>query len=326
MTARRVELSVVVPVYGCGGTLRLLHERLTEVLPGLTGQYEIVFVDDRAGDGSWPILQDLANRDRHVVACRLSRNFGQQIAITAGLEQARGDHIVVMDCDLQDPPEAIPRLLAAARAGADIVFAKRKSTYQSGFRTRLGRLYFRLLSLLSGLDIDPELGAFSIVSRRVADAFLEFRERDRHYLLILYWLGFETATVEYERSVRVAGRSGYTARRLIAMGMAGMFFSTTRLLHWVVYTGLALAGVGAALAVYFIVHWFMRGSVPGWTSLIVVQLLLGGVITLCIGVAALYIGKIFESSRDRPLYCLQDRIGGQDEAEVRAPVPIATNR
>jgi len=168
--ARRVELSVVVPVYGCSGTLRPLHERLTEVLSGLTGQYEIVFVDDRAGDGAWPILQDLAARDRHVVVCRLSRNFGQQIATTAGLEHARGDYIVVMDCDLQDPPEAIPRLLAAARAGADIVFAKRKSAYQSGFRTLLGRLYFGLLSLISGLDIDPELGAFSIVSRRVASA------------------------------------------------------------------------------------------------------------------------------------------------------------
>jgi dolichol-phosphate mannosyltransferase len=311
----RIALSIVIPAYGCSGTLRPLHARLTEVLPTLAATYEIVFIDDRSSDGSWPVLEDLARQDGHVIACRLSRNFGQQIAITAGLAQARGDHIVVMDCDLQDPPEAIPALLAAAQGGVDIVFAKRKSPYATGFRTVLGRLYFRLLGLLSGLDIDPELGAFSVISRRVADAFLTFRERDRHYLLILYWLGFETATIEYDRAARTVGTSAYTVGRLIHMGLSGMFFSTTRLLHWVIYTGLALAGSGGLLALYFILHWVRHGSVPGWTSLIVAQLLLGGVITLCMGVAALYIGKIFEATQDRPLYIVQDRIGVEEPAD-----------
>src|SRR5262245_58297011 len=177
VSGRRMELSVVIPVYGCSGTLRPLHEQLSKVLPVLSDRYEIVFVDDRAGDGSWPILQELAQADQHVIACRLSRNFGQQIAITAGLEQSRGDYVVVMDCDLQDPPEVIAELVASARGGFDIVFAKRKASYRSPFRTIAGRVYFFLLGLLSGCWIDDEVGAFSIISRRVVEAFLAFRER-----------------------------------------------------------------------------------------------------------------------------------------------------
>ena len=185
-----MDLSIVIPVYGCSGTLQPLHERLSRVLPTLAEQYEIIFVDDRGPDESWTILQALAEGDPHVIACRLSRNFGQQTAIVAGLEQSRGDHVVVMDCDLQDPPEAIEKLLAAARQGFDVVFAKRKSPYRPAVRDFGSRLYFRLLSLLSGYAIDHEIGAFSLISRRVVEAFLKFRERDRQYLMILYWLGF----------------------------------------------------------------------------------------------------------------------------------------
>src|SRR5258708_5275679 len=165
---RHVTVSVVVPVYGCSGTLPLLHERLSRVLPALAGDYEIVYVDDRARDGSWRILRELAERDEHVIACQLSRNFGQQIAIAAGLEQCNGDYVVVMDCDLQDPPEIIEKLLATALGGFDIVFAKRKSAYRSPIRGLAGRQYFRLLSFLSGSRFDEELGGFSILSRQVA--------------------------------------------------------------------------------------------------------------------------------------------------------------
>ncbi len=144
-----------------------------------------------------------------MVAQRLSRNFGQQAAIVAGLEQSRGDHLVLMDCDLQDPPEAIEKLVAAARQGFDVVFAKRKSPFRPAVRDFGSRLYFRLLSLLAGYAIDPELGAFSLISRRVVDAFVKFREPDRQYLMILYWLGFEATAIEYDRAARTIGRSGH---------------------------------------------------------------------------------------------------------------------
>jgi len=313
---RRVDLSIVIPVYGCSGTLRPLHERLSRVLPTLVERYEIIFIDDRGPEESWAILQKLAQGDPHVIACRLSRNFGQQIATTAGLEQSRGEHVVVMDCDLQDPPEAIEKLLAAANRGFDIVFAKRKTPYRPAVRGFGSRLYFRLIGLLSGYAIDDEIGAFSLISRRVVEAFLKFRERDRQYLMILYWLGFETTTIEYDRAVRAIGKSSYGLGKLIALGLSGMFFMTTRLLHWVVYIGLALAATGSLLALYFVIHWFVAGSATGWTSLIVAQLLIGGLIILCIGIAALYIGKVFEASQQRPLYILQDRVDG---GELAAP-------
>ena len=309
-----MDLSVVIPVYGCSGTLRPLHERLNRVLCALVERCEVIFIDDRGLDDSWAILQELAAGDPHVIACRLSRNFGQQIAITAGLEQSRGERVVVMDCDLQDPPEAIEKLVEAADRGFDIVFAKRRTPFRPAVRSIGSRLYFRLLSLLSGSAIDDELGAFSLVSRRVVEAFLKFRERDRLYMLILHWLGFETTTIEYDRDVRAVGNSSYSIGKLIALGLSGMFFMTTRLLHWVVYAGLALAGSSCLLALYFIIHWFLAGPVAGWTSLIVVQLLVGGLIILCVGIAALYIGKIFEASQQRPLYILQDRIDGSEQA------------
>jgi len=247
----------------------------------------------------------------------MSRNVGQQLAITAGLQNCAGDQAIVMDCDLQDPPESIPLLLEAARDGTDVVFAKRKSGYQSPFRMHANRLYFRLLGLISGHHFDGELGAFSLISRRVIDAFLQFRERDRHYLMVLHEVGFETTTITYERATRGSGQSGYTLSRLIAQAVSGMVFSTTRVLHGVIYTGIVMAGAGLLLAVIVILGWLLRGALPGWTSLIVVQLLIGGVMTLCMGVTGLYVGRIFEASRQRPLYFVQDRLDAESRVHRR---------
>jgi glycosyltransferase involved in cell wall biosynthesis len=321
-----VELSVVVPVYGCAGTLRELHRRLTDVLSGLVDSYELVLVDDRSNDGAWPIMQELAETDDNVVACRLARNFGQQIAISAGLEQCCGKQAVVMDCDLQDPPESIPALYARAREGFDIVYAKRKSSHQSVDRRALNKLYFNLLQLVSGRPFDGELGSFSIISRRVIDTFLRFKERDRHYLMVLGWVGFDTSTIEYQRDVRREGRSSYSLRQLLSHAVSGLLFTTTRLLYWVIYAGIGMALIGLLLAVFFMVRWYSDGALPGWTSLIVVQFLVGGVIILCLGVASLYIAKIFEAAQQRPLYILQDRIDRRvigDQGHLASPSSAA---
>jgi dolichol-phosphate mannosyltransferase len=263
-------------------------------------------------------LKKLAARDPCVVACRMSRNVGQHLAITAGLANCRGDRAVVMDCDLQDPPEKIVSLLAAAGDGADIVFAKRKSDHRSFGRRCANWLYFRFLEMVSGHRFDDELGAFSLISRRVIDAFLQFRERERHYLLILYDLGFETTTIEYERAPRSIGQSSYKFSKLIGHALSGMLFTTTRLLHGVIYAGIAMAGSGLVLALLIVLQWFLRGAAPGWTSLIVVELLIGGLVTLCLGVTGLYVGKIFEASRERPLYFIQDRLDA-NSPQPRSP-------
>jgi glycosyltransferase involved in cell wall biosynthesis len=306
-----VAISIVVPVYGCAATLRPLHQRLTSVLRSLVSSWEIVLVDDRSRDGGWAVLQELAVEDPCVVACRLSRNVGQQLAITAGLAQCRGACAVVMDCDLQDPPEIIPMLLARAREGADVVYARRKSDHQSTGRQLANRIYFRLLEWTTGEYFDGELGSFSLISRRVIDAFLQFRERDRHYLMVLRQIGFDSVVIDYERAQRTVGVSSYDFYKLLAHAVSGVMFSTTRLLHWVIYVGLALGSCGLLWALLLMLHWLARGALPGWTSLIVVQLVIGGVITVCIGITGLYVGRIFEASQQRPLYFIQDVLDGR---------------
>jgi polyisoprenyl-phosphate glycosyltransferase len=319
-------LSVIIPVFGCSRSLWPLHARLTAVLADLVDSYEIIFVDDRGSDGSWEILANLAAADRRVVACRLSRNFGQQVAITAGLARCRGDHAVVMDCDLQDPPEFIPQLYAAAMAGNSIVYARRKSAYQSLFRRLTNRLYFKALSWISKQSLDGELGAFSIISRPVIEAFLRFGERDRHYVLILKWLGFTNITLDYDRDERTAGRSSYTLGRLLAHALSGVFFSTTRLLRWVIYSGLSLSLVGGILTIFYTLRYFLIGASPGWTSLIVVELLIGGMVIISVGVTGLYIARIFEAVQQRPLYVIEEEIRGQVAArDVSPPLRVASD-
>ena len=233
-------LSVVIPVYGCTDGLEILHRRLKAVLERMPGSHEIVLVDDRSPDGAWSVIETLARRDPSVVAVRLSRNFGQHAAITAGLAECRGDRAVVMDCDLQDPPEEIPRLLAKAAEGFDIVLARRVAKKHSLFRRLSSALFFRMLNALNRTAFDGAYGAFSVIARPVIDAFLMLRDQDRHYLLILHWLGYRTAAIEYVHGDRLGDRSAYTLRRLLRHAFASLFFQTTVLLRWIVYLGFLL--------------------------------------------------------------------------------------
>jgi len=313
-----VELSVIVPVYRCADTLGELYRRLTAVLSRLVGSYEIIFVDDRARDGAWPVLAKLAESDPCVVAIRLSRNVGQQLAITAGLDQCCGAYAIVMDCDLQDPPESIPALYARAQEGFDIVFAKRKGVHQSKMRVVANRLYVSVLNLICRSNFDGELGAFSIVSRRAIEAFLRFQERDRQYLLILLEIGFESTTIEYTREHRRGGHSSFNFARLVAHGLSGLIFAAARLLHLAIYVGCVLFGAGLLLACVLIARSIIGAVAPSWAIVINVQLLIGGIVTFCIGINGLYLGRILGSAQHRPLYFIQDRLDRRSIAQTRA--------
>jgi dolichol-phosphate mannosyltransferase len=308
-----VEISVVVPVYGCAGCLKALHTRLTEVLSQLGVSYELVLVDDRSLDGGWDILRDIAQGDDRVVAIRLSRNFGQHPAITAGLEQARGNWIVVMDCDLQHPPEEIPRLYALARQGYAIVFAARRGAGHSTLRRLLSRGYFSVMNLVLKTDMNSDFSNFSIISRAVRDAFVRIKDKDRQYLMILYWLGFTHTTIEFQHTERYAGNSTYSLRHLVRFALAGLFFQTTLLLRWIVYAGFALSAAGVGLAAFFIYNYFFSNPYPGWTSLGVLLLVIGGFIIVSTGVAGLYVGAIFAQTKDRPLYVVETKIVSRPE-------------
>jgi dolichol-phosphate mannosyltransferase len=298
------EISVVIPTYGCVDCLQALYRRLTRTLQGMTASYQIVFVDDCSPDHAWPVLEALCRGDARVSAYRLSRNFGQQAAITAGLAQSCGRWVVVMDCDLQDPPEEIPRLYAAAQAGHDVVFARRKRKQHSFFRRLAARAFFRVVNFFNRSNVQGEYGAFSMLSRKVVNAFLSLQDRDRHYLLILYWLGFRSTEIEYEHAGRHAGKSAYTLGSLIKHAFDGIFFQTTSLLRYIVYLGFSVSACGVLLALYFVYLYFAHSIYPGWTSLAVLILVIGGFIILSSGVAGLYVGKIFEQVKGRPLYVI----------------------
>jgi dolichol-phosphate mannosyltransferase len=308
-------------VYGCAGCLEKLHERLTRSLAEVSDSYELVFIDDRSVDGGWEVLQGLARSDRRVRAFRLSRNFGQDAAITAGLASARGDWAMVMDCDLQEAPEDIPRLWAAAGEGYDVVRTIRRGRRHPPLRRWASRLYRRLTL---EADTHPDYSTLSLISRTVIDAFLRLRDRDREYTLALDWLGFDCTAIEIEHQDRHHGESGYTFERLVRVALDGMFFRSTVLLRLVVLVGFVVALVGVVAAAFEVVDYFVEPdkTVPGYTSLAVLLLVLAGFIIVSVGVVGLYVGRIFEQVKDRPLFLIDAEAEGpgpRSEALVAGP-------
>jgi polyisoprenyl-phosphate glycosyltransferase len=310
-----IELSVVIPVYNCAGCLEELHARLSASLRQVTPDYEIVLVDDRSTDAAWEILRRLAGEDPRLRIVRLSRNFGQHAAITAGLARSTGAWTVVMDCDLQEPPEEIPRLYAKAQQGYEIVRATREGRRHSAFRRVSATLYRRMLSEREG---EIEFSTLSIISRKVVDTFLLLRDRDREYQLVLDWLGFSQASISFAHADRAGDSpSTYGLRELVGVALDGMFFRTTVLLRWIVFAGFCIAGAGGVMAIYAVFSRYVEDTPPGYTSIVVLLLLLSGFIIIALGIVGLYIGRIFDQVKGRPLFVVDEQIDGADVGERR---------
>ena len=308
-----VEISVVVPVYGCRDCLQELHQKTRAALESLTDDFELVLVDDASPDDAWQTVRELAAVDDRVRGLRLSRNFGQHAAITAGLAASRGHWVVVMDCDLQDPPEEIPRLYAKALEGYDVVLSRREERVEPLARRLAAGAYFRIHNMIARSNLHTNYTNLSVISRKVVDSFLALRDLDRQYLLILHWLGFKRAEVEVRQATRYAGRSAYTVRQLTRVAIDGLFFQSTVLLRWVVYFGFLLALGGGALAGYALFSWITGHQLPQWTALPIFGLLLAAFIIISGGVTGLYVGKIFDQVKGRPLFVVDEIAGGDVE-------------
>ncbi|MEO2140207.1 MAG: glycosyltransferase family 2 protein [Thermoleophilia bacterium] len=313
------DVSVVVPSYGCAQTLTRLVEEVSTCLGGRLA--EVVIVDDSSPDEGWEVAKILSLSHR-VRAVRLSRNFGQHAAITAGLEKATGQIVVVMDCDMQDPPDVIPSLVAEIERGHDVVLARRQgSPFDSRRRRLFARAYVSTLRRLSGAPIDPTVGSFSAIRRPVVDAFLQLRDLDRHYLYVLMWLGFDWSYVEYERPRRPEGKSSYSFRRRISHALEGVAFFGTRILRFVVATGLIVLAVGVVASIGLLIYRLTHGTTEGWTSLLVVLLLLGGGIFVAVGTVGLYVGRVYEQTAGRPIYVVREDTGAPLTTEMTTPPP-----
>lgn len=303
-TAEEPLISIVSPVYRAEGTVAELVRRIVEAVTTITDRFEIVLVDDGSPDRAWQRIEECCRADPRVVGVRLSRNFGQHAAITAGLAHARGGWVAVMDCDLQDNPRYIPELFRAAQEGHDVVFTRKERREHGWVKNLCARLFMRLSNWLSsgGDTADPRVGAYSLLSRRVVDAFLELHDVHRHYLVLLRWLGYPSTTVTIRHERRSIGRSSYSLTALVRHAIDGIVSHSDRLLYVSVAVGFSFLVVSLLGIVYLFVAYLRHGFQAGWTSTIVLMLLCTSIVLLSIGTAGIYIGKIFEQVKQRPLY------------------------
>lgn len=320
----RPAISVVLPVFDEETTLPLLHQRLTGVLAAMGISYELLFINDGSRDRSWPALLDLANADAHVRAVNLSRNFGHQIAISAGIELSRGDAVIVMDSDLQDPPELIPALYAKYREGFDVAYAQRRTRGgETWFKNLTAKLFYRLIRRMSTVDIPVDTGDFRLISRRVVEDLRRLQERHRFVRGLVTWVGYNQAAVPYDRAPRSQGATKYPLRKMVSFALDGFTGFSSEPLRLATHLG-ALFAVGSfGLMVGLTVFKLLggQGLVTGWTSIIVAVLFLGGVQLLAIGILGEYIGRIYEEVKGRPLYLIREEVGGESGAmRVERPV------
>jgi len=299
-------ISVVIPVYKAEKILDELYRRLRLALETVSPNFEIVLVEDCGGDRSWEVIERLAAADPRVVGLQFSRNFGQHYGITAGLDQCRGDWVVVMDCDLQDAPEEIPRLYAKAQEGYDVVLALR-GPRQDPLRKRVTSwLFYRVFSFLADIDIDGDSGNFRIMSRQVVDNFGRMREQLRFFGGHVQWLGFTTTGLQVRHAERLEGTSTYTFSKLCKLAAATILAYSDKPLRMAATLGLGMAGVSFAFGGWLLGRALLQGTaIPGWSSLIVSLYFIGGLIIGILGILGIYLGKTFDEVKRRPLYVLR---------------------
>jgi dolichol-phosphate mannosyltransferase len=312
-------ISVVVPVFNEAEGIRQFHTRATAALQALNGyDYELVYVDDGSKDASFEIMRGFADWDPRVQVVKFSRNFGHQIAITAGLDYARGEAVVFIDADLQDPPEVIADLIAKWREGFDVVYGQRsRRKGETLFKLLTAAAFYRVLRKLANIDIPPDVGDFRLISRRVADQLMKMREKDRFIRGLVSWVGFKQTSVLYQRDERYAGESKYPLRKMLKFAFDGLTsFSTAplRLASWMGYGAAGLAFLGLAVT---LLQAFLGMTVHGWATTMVSVLFMGGVQLISLGILGEYLGRVFNEVKPRPVYIVEERLlGGMRNASA----------
>ncbi len=303
-------ICVVAPVYGeLRATLHEFVQRVERAICPITREYEIVLVDDGSQNDAWEVICSLAAADQRVRGIRLARNFGQHVAITAGLDHADGDWVVVMDSDLQDRPEIIPELYAKVQEGFDVVFVNRAQRPESLFYRFLAACFYRLLNLLSGGEYNRLQGNFSIVSANAVRAFRQLREPTRFYGGLLRWVGFKQTTIKAVHGIRFTGQPGYNFTKRLTLAFNLIVGFSTRILYISIVLGLLMALASFVMATYIVAMALAQPGhpVPGWPSVMTAVVFTAGVTNITVGFTGIYIGKIFEQTRGRPLYIVSHK-------------------
>jgi glycosyltransferase involved in cell wall biosynthesis len=314
-------ISIVVPCLNEEQVLRETNRRLLAVLEQLPLKFEIVYVDDGSTDRTPQILLELQMLDERVRVVRFSRNFGHQMAITAGLEHASGDAVAIIDADLQDPPEVIADLVAKWMDGFDVVYGVRTEREgETTFKLWTAKLFYRLMSRLSDTEIPLDTGDFRLMSRRVVNALLVMPERDRFMRGMVSWLGFSQAAVPYRRAPRAAGVTKFPLFKMVRFAADGIVSFSILPLRLATWVGFAASGIAILGILITVIERLMgvEGLVKGWASVLVAILFIGGVQLICLGIIGEYIGRIYGESKRRPLYVVREKIGFELDSAIAA--------
>lgn len=300
-------ISIISPVYGAEKILPLLCQQLIDTVSLITENFEIILVNDESPDAAWSVIKSLAIKDPRIKGIDLSRNFGQHAAITAGMEACNGDWVVVMDCDLQDQPKEIIKMYEKAQEGYEVVFGRRHERKDGFIKQKLAHVYRKVYDYFTENKSDPTIANFGVYHRKVIDAFLRLGEQSRAMQMFIRWLGFKTIAIDIEHAPRYEGKSGYTFRRLIKLAISNIIAQSNKPLKVSIKFGFLMAFLSLLYACYRIAQYYLYGvKVEGWTSVIVSIYFIGGLLFANLGILGLYIGKIFDETKARPLYVVRE--------------------
>ncbi len=303
-----MNLSIVVPIYNEEDGLPELFRRLSDALHPMKLDYEMIFVNDGSADNSLVTLRQLANDHPEVKYINLSRNFGHQIAVTAGLDATQGDAVIIIDGDLQDPPELIPALYAKHQQGFEVVYAKRKSRKgETLFKKWSAKAFYRLLQRMTSIEIPLDTGDFRLIDRKVVDALKRMPEQTKFLRGQIAWVGFRQTAVEFERAERKHGETGYSLSKMIHFALDGITGFSDKPLSFVTKLGFVFSGVSFLIILYAIfAHFVMKETITGWTSLIISSMFIGGIQLISLGIIGTYISRINRNILNRPLYIIAE--------------------
>lgn len=304
-------ISVISPVYGAEKIIDELVRQITENIKPLTTNFEIILIDDCGPDNSWKKIEENCKNYAFVKGIKLSKNFGQHNAITAGIDFASGQYLIIMDCDLQDDPKYFKELLTKASEGYDIVYTYKTSRKHSFFKNITARMYNSIFNFLienKTIKSDVNIGAYSLITRKVAEAFKSYNDYHRHYLMVLRWLGYNSGYIEIEHKERFEGVSSYTFSKLLKHGIEGITSHSDKLLRIFIGIGLSISTISFLSILLIVIMYFLNGFKSGWASTIVVLLFSTGIILTGIGILGIYLGKTFEQTKNRPKYLIDKTI------------------
>lgn len=303
-----MKISVIIPVYNEELNIPLLFDRVRNSISGITSDFEMIFINDGSRDKSIQLVRELAAKNTFVKFIDFSRNFGHQIAVTAGIDYSSGEYIVIIDADLQDPPELIPVMYEKMKEGYEVVYARRRKRAGESYMKKItAKVFYRILAKLTSVDIPVDTGDFRIMHRKVAEVLMKMSEQQKFLRGQIAWIGFNQTYIEYDREERFAGDTGYPYKKMIRFALDGITSFSNVPLKFATFTGFIVSGITFIMALYALYSRFIsKQYVPGWTSLMLAVLFIGGVQLISIGIIGEYISRLGSNIRNRPLYIIKD--------------------